>query len=56
MIILKEFLKTIKRAGLGFAAFAELWYENPNEVATVGKEVARPRTVFVLNQPEYDKK
>eukprot|EP01083_Nonionella_stella_P215981 776894_1 len=31
MIIPKEFLKTIKRAGLGFAAFAELRYENPEE-------------------------
>mmetsp|Transcript_47500 Transcript_47500/g.92771 ORF Transcript_47500/g.92771 Transcript_47500/m.92771 type:complete len:814 (+) Transcript_47500:147-2588(+) len=56
MIIPKEFLKTIKRAGLGFAAFAELRYENPNEVATVGEEVARPRADFVLNQPGYDKK
>jgi 3-isopropylmalate dehydratase len=27
MIIPKEFLKTIKRSGLGFAAFAELRYE-----------------------------
>mmetsp|Transcript_12069 Transcript_12069/g.17158 ORF Transcript_12069/g.17158 Transcript_12069/m.17158 type:complete len:220 (+) Transcript_12069:208-867(+) len=32
MIIPKEFLKTINRAGLGFAAFAELRYENPEEV------------------------
>ncbi|KAH8066667.1 3-isopropylmalate dehydratase [Aureococcus anophagefferens] len=30
MIIPKEFLKTIKRSGLGFAAFAELRYENPD--------------------------
>ena len=32
MIIPKEFLKTIKRAGLGFAAFAELRYENALQV------------------------
>ena len=37
MIIPKEYLKTIKRTGLGFAAFAELRYENPVEVAA--KEV-----------------
>jgi 3-isopropylmalate dehydratase len=53
MIIPKEFLKTIKRSGLGFAAFAELRYENPAEVATVGEEVARPRMDFVLNQEGY---
>merc|ERR1711953_197830 len=39
MIIPKEFLKTIKRSGLGFAAFAELRYDNPEEVATIGEEV-----------------
>lgn len=53
MIIPKEFLKTIKRSGLGFAAFAELRYENPEEVATVGEEVAVPRGDFVLNQDGY---
>lgn len=53
MIIPKEFLKTIKRSGLGFAAFAELRYENPEEVATIGEEVARPRSDFVLNQDGY---
>ena len=53
MIIPKEFLKTIKRSGLGFAAFAELRYENPEEVATIGAEVARPRADFVLNQDGY---
>lgn len=53
MIIPKEFLKTIKRSGLGFAAFAELRYENPQEVATIGEEVAKPRSDFVLNQDGY---
>jgi 3-isopropylmalate dehydratase len=53
MIIPKEFLKTIKRSGLGFAAFAELRYENPEQVATIGEEVARPRADFVLNQEGY---
>ena len=36
MIIPKEYLKTIKRTGLGFAAFAELRYQNPVEVAQAG--------------------
>lgn len=53
MIIPKEFLKTIKRSGLGFAAFAELRYENAEEVATIGEEVAKPRSDFVLNQEGY---
>lgn len=53
MIIPKEFLKTIKRSGLGFAAFAELRYENPQEVATIGEEVAKPRSDFVLNKDGY---
>ena len=53
MIIPKEFLKTIKRSGLGFAAFAELRYENSDEVATIGEEVARPRKDFVLNKEGY---
>lgn len=53
MIIPKEFLKTIKRSGLGFAAFAELRYENPEEVATIGAEVAKDRVDFVLNQEGY---
>jgi 3-isopropylmalate dehydratase len=53
MIIPKEFLKTIKRSGLGFAAFAELRYENADEVATIGEEVAKERSDFVLNQEGY---
>ena len=53
MIIPKEFLKTINRSGLGFAAFAELRYENPQEVATIGEEVAKPRADFVLNKDGY---
>jgi len=53
MIIPKEFLKTIKRSGLGFAAFAELRYKNPQEVATIGEEVAEPRDDFVLNKEGY---
>lgn len=54
-ILQKEFLKTIKRSGLGFAAFAELRYENPDDVATIGEEIAKPRSDFVLNQEGYDK-
>jgi 3-isopropylmalate dehydratase len=53
MIIPKEFLKTIKRSGLGFAAFAELRYENAEEVATIGEDVAKPRDDFILNQEGY---
>ena len=53
MIIPKEFLKTIKRSGLGFAAFAELRYDNAEEVATIGPEVAKPKADFVLNQDGY---
>jgi len=53
MIIPKEFLKTIKRSGLGFAAFAELRYENPQEVATIGEEVAKDKASFVLNKEGY---
>eukprot|EP00536_Pseudo-nitzschia_multiseries_P011629 jgi/Psemu1/206349/e_gw1.406.49.1 len=53
MIIPKEFLKTIKRAGLGFAAFAELRYHNADEVATLGEDVAKKNDDFILNKPEY---
>jgi len=53
MIIPKEFLKTIKRSGLGFAAFAELRYENADEVARIGEEVAKERPDFVLNTDGY---
>ena len=53
MIIPKEYLKTIKRTGLGFAAFAELRYSNPNDVAKFGPEVAVEIADFVLNQPAY---
>jgi 3-isopropylmalate dehydratase len=54
MIIPKEFLKTINRSGLGFAAFAELRYHNAQDVATIGEEVAKPRDDFILNQPGYN--
>ena len=54
MIIPKEFLKTIQRAGLGFAAFAELRYENPEEVATIGADVAKNLPDFILNKPGYE--
>jgi len=53
MIIPKEFLKTIKRSGLGFAAFAELRYDNPEAVATIGPEVAKDKEDFVLNKEGY---
>ena len=46
-------MKTIKRAGLGFAAFAELRYTNPDEVAMAGPDVAKDRDDFVLNDPGY---
>ena len=55
MIIPKEYLKTIKKTGLGFAAFAELRYQNPVEVAKAGTPdgVAVEVDDFVLNRPEY---
>jgi len=53
MIIPKEYLKTIKRTGLGFAAFAELRYSNPNDVAKYGPEIAQEIPDFILNQPAY---
>ena len=53
MIIPKEFLKTIKRSGLGFAAFAELRYHNAEAVATIGAEVAENNEDFVLNKEGY---
>lgn len=43
MIIPKQFLKTIKRSGLGKAAFYELRYD----------ETGKERPDFVLNQPAY---
>jgi 3-isopropylmalate/(R)-2-methylmalate dehydratase small subunit len=43
MIIPKQFLKTIKRTGLGKSLFFELRYDD------AGKEIAE----FVLNQPAY---
>jgi len=54
MIIPKEFLKTIKRAGLGFAAFAELRYHNADQVAMIGEDVAEKNMDFILNKPEYE--
>jgi 3-isopropylmalate dehydratase len=53
MIIPKEFLKTINRSGLGFAAFAELRYNNAEAVATIGEEVADDREDFILNKEGY---
>jgi len=54
MIIPKEFLKTIKRSGLGFAAFAELRYENPELVATTNDPtVAVDRADFVFNRAPW---
>ena len=43
MIIPKQYLKTIKRTGLGAALFAEMRYD----------EQGRPKADFVLNRPEY---
>lgn len=45
MIIPKQYLKTIKRTGLGSALFSELRYDD------AGKE----NPAFVLNQPSYRK-
>ena len=54
MIIPKEFLKTIKRSGLGFAAFAELRYVNAVDVATTGDpSIAEFREDFVLNRAPW---
>ena len=54
MIIPKEFLKTIKRSGLGYAAFAELRYKNAEEVATIGEDVAQLKEDFILNKEGYN--
>lgn len=43
IIIPKQFLKTIKRAGLGVSAFYNIRYDDAGE----------PRGDFVLNRPEY---
>src|SRR2546427_3424146 len=43
MIIPKQYLKTIKRTGLGNGLFAELRYD----------EVGKPRPDFVLHKPPY---
>lgn len=43
MIIPKNYLKTIKRTGLGTALFAEMRYD----------EAGREKPDFVLNKPEY---
>jgi 3-isopropylmalate/(R)-2-methylmalate dehydratase small subunit len=45
MIIPKQYLKTIKRTGLGKGLFAELRYD----------EAGAPVAAFVLHQPPYDK-
>jgi len=55
MIIPKEYLKTIKRAGLGYAAFAELRYTNADEVARLGPDVAQIKPEFVLNKEPWKK-
>ena len=45
MIIPKQYLKTIKRTGLGQGLFAELRYD----------EEGKPKPDFVLHQAPYDK-
>jgi 3-isopropylmalate/(R)-2-methylmalate dehydratase small subunit len=45
MIIPKQYLKTIKRTGLGKGLFAELRYD----------EAGKPRADFVLHKPPYDR-
>ncbi|HEY8263570.1 MAG TPA: 3-isopropylmalate dehydratase small subunit [Methyloceanibacter sp.] len=44
MIIPKQYLKTIKRTGLGSGLFAELRYD----------EAGKPKPDFVLHKPPYD--
>ncbi|KTC87130.1 MULTISPECIES: 3-isopropylmalate dehydratase small subunit [Legionella] len=43
MIIPKQYLKTIKRTGLGAYVFAEMRYDENNN----------PKSNFILNQPEF---
>ncbi|HAT6902724.1 TPA: 3-isopropylmalate dehydratase small subunit [Legionella pneumophila] len=43
MIIPKQYLKTIKRTGLGSYLFAEMRYDETN----------KPKTDFILNQPDF---
>lgn len=43
IIIPKQFLKTVKRTGLGVSAFYNIRYD----------EAGKPRPDFVLNKPEY---
>lgn len=43
MIIPKQYLKTIKRTGLGTYLFAEMRYDENN----------KPKSNFILNQPEF---
>jgi 3-isopropylmalate/(R)-2-methylmalate dehydratase small subunit len=43
MIIPKQYLKTIKRTGLGAHLFAEMRYDENN----------KPKSNFILNQPEF---
>lgn len=43
MIIPKQYLKTIKRTGLGSYLFAEMRYDEAN----------KPKTDFILNQPDF---
>jgi 3-isopropylmalate/(R)-2-methylmalate dehydratase small subunit len=45
MIIPKQYLKTIKRTGLGTGLFAELRYD----------EAGQPLADFILHKPPYDK-
>ncbi len=45
MIIPKQFLRTIKRTGLGKSLFNDMRYD----------EAGNPKPDFVLNQPPYDK-
>ena len=52
MIVPAAFLKTTKRDGLGYAAFARLRYHNAADVAEQGESVGQ-RTDFVLNQLAY---
>lgn len=44
----------IKRSGLGYAAFAELRYENAEDVATIGEDVAKVNEEFILNKEGYN--
>ncbi|KAI9357057.1 3-isopropylmalate dehydratase [Zopfochytrium polystomum] len=53
MIIPKQFLKTIKRTGLGGALFYELRYDATSDVVDPTTNLPPVNSSFVLNQPRH---